>query len=242
MNSPLQTLLLISCLGLTACQSLTGPAPAEYRRHAWEDHAGNCHGDKCPLVNIDTLDFAEEPTLNARVEQRLLQMTVAGEQSTPAASLQDYERSFLDSAEPGWSSWLQAKVLDQHRGLILLELSSYLDTGGAHGMPGRQLLQYDREAQRELQLQDLLLPGKEDAFWHLAETAHQHWLEENKLDQDPQFVEFWPFQKTTNVGLGADGAMLVYDVYAIGPYSVGHPRLNIPYAQLDGVFKPQYLR
>ncbi|WP_164248054.1 DUF4163 domain-containing protein, partial [Stenotrophomonas maltophilia] len=75
---------------------------------------------------------------------------------------------FLDSAEPGWSSYLQAKVREQHDGLVIIELSSYLFTGGAHGMPGRGFINYDRRQHKVLSLQDMLVPGQEEAFWKQA--------------------------------------------------------------------------
>ncbi|MNH42595.1 hypothetical protein D3C79_1043250 [compost metagenome] len=51
--------------------------------------------------------------------------------------MQAYEQQYLATADKRNSSYLQAKVREQHDGLVIIELSSYLDSGGAHGMPGR---------------------------------------------------------------------------------------------------------
>ena len=119
------------------------------------------------------------------------------------------------------------------------ELSSYLYTGGAHGRPGRGFINYDREQDRELELADVLLPGKEGAFWRAAAQAHQHWLLAN--EHDAEFSRQWPFQRTANVALLRDKVLLKYDVYSIAPYSSGHPELEIPYSELSGILKPVYL-
>lgn len=237
------TLIATLALTLGACQSLfqADPnAPISAERSAWEHTQAGCQGDDCPLVNIDTLSFAEEPALNSLIEHELLEMTGDSPDAQLPASLKAYEQAFLQSAEPGWNSYLQAKVREQHDGLVIIELSSYLSTGGAHGMPGRRFINYDRKLHRALTLQDMLLPGQEQAFWQAAQLAHQGWLVANKLDQDPEFVKSWPFQPTENVALTFGAVTLKYAVYSIGPYASGHPELKIPYPRLNGILKPQY--
>lgn len=49
------------------------------------------------------------------------------------------------------------------------------------------------------------------------------------------------FQVTDNYFLGEQGLILQYGEYEIGPYVVGLPRLVIPFDQLQGVLKPEYL-
>lgn len=239
----LARLLAAASLGalLSACQILPGASDKlQPQRHAWEHLKPGCQGETCPLVNIDTISFADEPQLNALINKRLLQMTQDAPDAPLPASLESYEKDFLASAEPGWSSYLQAKVLEQHDKLVLVELSSYLFTGGAHGMPGRGFINYDRKLEKPLTLGDMLLPGQEDAFWKVAEQAHQRWLATNKFDQDPDFARTWPFERTANVGLGYGAVLLKYNVYSIAPYSSGHPEIRIPYPQLNGILKPQY--
>jgi hypothetical protein len=235
---------LFLCLAvlLGACTNRAPEAPSEarYQRDAWEHLKPGCQGEDCPLVNIDTLRFADEPQLNRLIEQSLLDMTREDAGATPPASLQAYEQEFLARAQPRWSSYLQAKVLEQGDGRILLQLSSYLFTGGAHGMPGRRLLDYDLAAQKALSLKDLIEPGTEPDFWRLAEQAHARWLQTNGFNKDAQFLENWPFEQTDQVGLTHDGLQLLYGVTTLGPYSVGHPVLTIPYSDLRGVLRKQY--
>ncbi|MCY1349700.1 hypothetical protein D9M68_388740 [compost metagenome] len=235
---PLCLALLLS----SGCQSLfptSTSTPLTPQRNAWEHRPAGCQGESCPLVNIDTLSFGQ-PQLDALIERNLLEMTADAPDAPLPPSLAAYERNFLAEARPGYSSYLQAKVREQHDGLLILELSSYLFTGGAHGMPGRRFINWDRKLEKPLSLNDMLLPGQQDAFWKLARDAHRRWLAAEQLDQDPEYLQTWPFQETPNVALGRGAVLLKYDVYSIAPYSSGHPELKIPYPQLNGVLKPQY--
>ncbi|MGV8843087.1 MAG: RsiV family protein [Pseudomonas sp.] len=226
---------------LSACQSLSPPTPPiAVQRTAWEAQQDGCQGERCPLVNIDTLSFPEQPQLSALVERGLLEMTRDQPKTPLPTSLQAYQQAFLSRAESGWNSYLQAKVREQHDDLVIVELSSYLSTGGAHGMPGRGFINFDRTRQQALSLSDMLLAGQETAFWNIVERSHQAWLKSEQLDQDADFVANWPFQHSPNIALTSDALSLKYDVYSIAPYSMGHPELKVPYAQLNGILKPQY--
>lgn len=237
------SLLALACLPLLgACQWLAPqpPAPA-VRPVAWEQRAADCAGERCSLVNVETLRIPEEPRLEALIEQRLLAMTASDDGSTPPASLRAYADALLASAREGRETWLQAKLVDRHGDLLVIELSSYLYSGGAHGMPGRGFINYSLRRQRALQLDDLLLPGREDAFWDAAREARRDWLRAQQLDGDRDFQASWPFVPTANLALLHDRLQLKYDVYALAPYAMGHPTLEIPYPRLQGVLRPEFL-
>jgi hypothetical protein len=232
----------VIALTLGACQSLFQPnyrAPLDTTRDASEQLKPGCTTPNCPLVNIDTLHFPAEPQLDGIVEKRLLQLTRTSPDAPVAPTLAAYREEFLRTAAPHYSSYLQAKVREQHDGLVILELSSYLDTGDEQGTPGRSLISYSRQQHKVLTLSDMLLPGQEEAFWKAAQVAHNSWLISTKLDQEPEFVKRWPFQKTQNVGLTYGGVILKYEVSTIAPYALGHIELKIPYPRLNGILKPE---
>ncbi|XQR91476.1 DUF3298 domain-containing protein [Stutzerimonas urumqiensis] len=230
--------LLVACQSPVPQQQTT---PLSAQRILDEQRPEGCQGDRCPLVNVDTFVFPTEPALNALIDERLRRMTQYGPDDAIPVSLDAYRQRFLSNAEPGWSTYLQAKPRDQHGDLVVIELSSYLYQGGAHGMPGRGFINYDLERNRAVTLEDALLPGQEAAFWGLAEEAHQAWLDGNVPEEDADFADNWPFQRTDHVAFLKDSVLLKYDVYSLGPYSMGHPELSIPYSKLDGVLKPDYL-
>ena len=242
----LAKLACVTALALTlgACQSLFQPnmrVPLEVKRDRWEHIKPGCTAADCPLVNIDTVHFPTNPKLDAIVERSLLKLTSDGEGAPLPASLKSYEDSYLQSAQSRNSSYLQAKVREQHDGLVIIELSSYLDTGGAHGMPGRGFINYSRQQDKVLTLQDMLVPGQEATFWKTVEEAHKGWLISTGMDKDAEFVKNWPFQKSPHVALTYGAVVVKYEVYAIAPYSMGHIELKIPYPRLNGVIRPELL-
>jgi hypothetical protein len=234
---PLRNAIALTAFSLLigGCQHLGGEPPVDVRQILSEQRPTGCpeQDDSCPLVNIDTQLFENEPVLNALIDQRLRKMTVNSPDAEVPETLESYQRAFLQDAQPGWSSYLQAKLREQHGPLLVVELSSYLHIGGAHGMPGRGFINYDREQDRELKLADVVMPGKEGAFWRVAAKTHQQWLQAN--EHDAAFSRQWPFQQTSNVAFLRDKVLLKYDVYSIAPYSSGHPELEIPYEELDGI-------
>ena len=223
---------------LGACQHLVFERAPEARQVLSEQRPSGCQGDSCPLVNIDTLQFAGEPVLEHLIDERLRRLAVDTPQARLPDSLAEHQAEFLKNAEPGWASYLQAKLRERHGDLLVIELSSYRYTGGAHGQPGRGFINYDHRRDRELRLQDVLVPGQEGRFWRVARQAHQRWLAEN--GHDGEFAARWPFRQTPHIALLADGVLLKYDVYSIAPYSSGHPELFIAREQLAGILKADY--
>lgn len=234
----------VACIALTlgACQSLFQPSylkPLDTTADASEQIKPGCSSPDCPLVNIDTVHFPSEPQLDQIVEKRLLQMARTSPGQAMPATLGAYRDQFLRESPDRNSMYLQAKVREQHDGLVIVEVSSYLDTGTAHGEPGRGFINYSRVLHKELSLTDMLLPGQEDAFWKTAKVAHNNWLINSQMDRDPEFVKNWPFQKTPNVALTGNGVVLKYNVTTIAPYALGLIEMTIPYARLTGVIKPE---
>ena len=193
---------------------------------------------ECPLVNIDTLNFADEPVLNRLIDERLRRMTLNAPDDTLPPSLDHYRERFLREAKPGWSSYLQAKLRERIGSRVVIELSSYHYTGGAHGQPGRGFINFDLEQNRELKLADMLLPGKEGAFWRTVRQAHQRWLVAN--EHGSEFAQQWPFRQTSNIALLKDGVLLKYDVGSIAPYSGGHPEVWVGFGELKEVMRSEF--
>ena len=234
----------VACIAMTlgACQSLFQPAylkPLDVTTDKSEQIKPGCDSPACPLVNIDTVHFPAEPQLDSLVEQRLLQMTRTTPGASVPASLNAYRNTFLRESPDRHGMYLQAKVRDQHDGLVIVEVSSYLDTGVAHGEPGRGFIYYSRFLHMELTLAVMLLRGQEQAFWNTAKVAHNSWLISTKMDRDPEFVKSWPFQKTPNVALTSGGVVLKYNVSTIAPYAQGLIEITLPYTRLTGVIKPE---
>ena len=228
---------------LGACQSTPrndGPAPLATSHERWEHKPAGCTAQDCPLVNVELQRLADQPALDKRIEDTLLDLVQQATEQRPA-SLQAHEQQFLANGKPGWVSYLQAKVLEQNARFVVIELSSYHFTGGAHGMPGRTYLNVDRQSMQVASLQDVLVPGEESGFWQVAERAHQAWLIAQGHGNDLDYRKNWPLQRTAIIAFLRDAVMLKYDVASIAPYADGHPEILIPYTQLEGIIRPAYM-
>ncbi len=236
----------MACLALTlgACQSLFQPnmhTPLQTKRDAWEHTKPGCTAADCPLFNLDVIHFPSEPDLEPIVERQLLQLTSTDDSKPLPVSLKAYETSFLSQAPNGYGSYLQSKIREQHDGLVIVEVSSYLDTGAPEGKPGRTFINWSRQQHKVLTLSDMLVPGEEPAFWKAAEEAHRGWQVQNGLASDPKFVHDWPFKHTPHIALTSSGVILKYDVNVIAPYALSQPEVKIDYLRLNGVIKPELI-
>lgn len=88
-------------------------------------------------------------------------------------------------------------------------------------------------------LDDMLLEGRESAFYEALVRVHERWLLE--LGQDDAFAANWPLSENRNVAPLEAAWAVRYNVYDIAPYAVGQPEFHIPLDELEGIAKPRYL-
>lgn len=252
--APLQTLLIALLLALAAgCEERATPAKGgavalESERETLERSAEGCEGEDCASVSVTRELFKQRPALNNAVLQRLLrQLQSDGEDAKPADSLQAVADAFLAEAAQvsgisaaRWQLSGEAKQLARRGDLLTVEIDTYSYTGGAHGMPVRSWLNWDLAADRAVSLDQVIIPGQATAFWERAQAAHQRWLE-NEAEADEDFRKNWPFQRSEDFRFDNKGLVLLYGVYTLGPYALGQVELTLPWNELSGVVRENYL-
>ena len=137
---------------------------------------------------------------------------------------------------------VKPKILNAGQPLatVVLNSSSYL--GGAHGSSSQQYYNFDLKTQKLVKLDDIIAAKQKAALQKKAHEAFKTWVMDSKLaDSVDEYEQAWKFKLSDNYFLGKDGLILQYAEYEIGPYVVGLPRLTLPYDQLQGILKPQYL-
>lgn len=137
---------------------------------------------------------------------------------------------------------ISPKILNSEGPLatVVLNTSNYL--GGAHGSSSQTYYNFDLKQQKQISLDQILLPNKKQNLNKLAHEAFKVWVIDSKLAENvEQYEQAWPFKLSDNFYLGRQGLILQYGEYEIGPYVVGLPRLTIPYEQLQGIIKHEYL-
>ncbi len=146
------------------------------------------------------------------------------------------------SANHQISLMIKPKILNANLPLatVVLNSSSYL--GGAHGSSSQRYYNFDLKKKKQVELNELLVPNQKA---HLEKKAHEvfkTWVLESKLANSvEEYEQAWKFTLSDNFYLSKQGLVLQYGEYEIGPYVVGLPRLMIPYDQLQGILKKEYL-
>lgn len=211
---------------------------------AWERSKPGCKGD-CPTLKVDSLIFPGVPILTELVDHALVTLTQIDQRSAPRYStLAEYEKHFWQTAGPRDSTVLAARVRYGSKYITSIELDAWqYFTGAAHGIPATQFIVWDNASRKVLGMKDLLVPGGYDRYIETLRRAHADWknTHPDARDNPQNFDRIWPFQPTDNVALTDQGLLVKYDAYEIAPYSSGQPELLIPYTQLSGILKPQYL-
>ena len=225
-----------------------------------------CKGNTCPDFTVERLQ-SNFPFIDQLLDQEILnqlsKMLEIVDTDTAASTVQTteqkqnldaqaqlYANSFIKideelkalSSSHQISLMIKPKILQPKGTLatVVLNSSSYL--GGAHGSTSQRYYNFDLTNQKQVQLNDLLLPKQKATLDKLAHDAFKVWIVDTKLANNPEeYEQAWPFQVTDNFLLGEQGLILQYGEYEIGPYIVGLPRLVIPFTELQGVLKPEYL-
>ncbi|MFW2034332.1 RsiV family protein [Acinetobacter junii] len=225
-----------------------------------------CKGNTCPDFTVERLQ-SNFPFIDQLLDQEILDQlskmleivdadqassTAQGSEQTNHLDVQaqQYANAFIKideelkalSSSHQISLMIKPKILQSKGTLatVVLNSSSYL--GGAHGSTAQRYYNFDLKNQKQVQLNDLLLPKQKAKLDKLAHEAFKTWVIDSKLaNTADEYEQAWPFQVTDNYFLGEQGLILQYGEYEIGPYVVGLPRLVIPFDQLQGVLKPEYL-
>ncbi len=225
-----------------------------------------CNGNTCPDFTVERLQ-SNFPFIDQLLDQEILDQlskmleivdadqassTAQGSEQTNHLDVQSqqYANAFIKideelkalSSSHQISLMIKPKILQSKGTLatVVLNSSSYL--GGAHGSTAQRYYNFDLKNQKQVQLNDLLLPKQKAKLDKLAHDAFKTWVIDSKLaNTADEYEQAWPFQVTDNYFLGEQGLILQYGEYEIGPYVVGLPRLVIPFDQLQGVLKPEYL-
>jgi len=209
----------------------------------WSRHQPNCKG-KCPYIELDSLVFPGQRDLTELVDQYLAAMASAldGERVQPDISA--FEDYFWQTADHSDEAHLAAKAIYRNKNLTVLELGAWrYHTGAAHGMATTQFLNWSNTERKLLSIDDIVQPRKLKQFYELQKEAYQRWVKNLDLAKDApeQYARLWPFQQTDNIALTDSGVLVKYDPYEIAPYAAGMPQFLIPYAELNGVLRSEFL-
>ncbi|MBK0064658.1 MULTISPECIES: RsiV family protein [unclassified Acinetobacter] len=207
------------------------------------------------ILDISTINQNEHAASAPETDQKNLHENASSSEPLSAdqkmqQQIEPYVQSFVEldkelkalSANHQINIMIKPSILKSQEPIatVVLNTSSYL--GGAHGSSAQQYYNFDLKQQKQVQLNDLLLPNQRKALEAKAHEAFKVWVTDSKLaDNVNEYEQAWKFKLSDNFLLGEKGLILQYAEYEIGPYSAGLPRLMIPFDQLSGILKPEYV-
>src|SRR5690554_2172165 len=247
---------LVLGMALAGCQAEEQALAASELDVAPLEHhfvEADCPAERCAEVTVEALHFPDAPALSDDLRHRLLTLgqgfSEEPVQAQASSSWETYAEAFFQQARAerefapvhgASQAVLQAKVVERHDALLIIELNGYVyHAGQAHGLPMTAYMVIDERLEQVVTLDDMLLEGREPAFQAALFRAHEQWLREQEADS--YFVGFWPPVESRNVAPLASAWAVTYNVYEIAPYAFGQPTLHIPLSELEGIARPRYL-
>jgi hypothetical protein len=203
-----------------------------------------CLNKQCGTLTIRSVAFNEFKDFSAFIDLSLATMaSLDSDIVPPYRGLESLGVYFAETAKPKSDVVLEAKVLRNSPTIVVVALSSYIYNGGANGQSSTQYLNWLPDFNRLVGLQTMLMTDHMPKYIAVLAQAHQNWLEKNReaMGDFEQFKKQWPFKPSDNVALLAQGLEVSFDPFTIAPKSFGEPKILIPYSQLEGVLRPEYV-
>ena len=203
-----------------------------------------CTGKQCPTIKLERLIFTEHERFSAFVEQSLLSMAqIESNQAKNFENLKQLSDYFWATARPRDEILLRATLKRATPTIIVVQLDSYIYSGGAHGNSTTQYLNWLPQSDIVVNLQTMIPSDNMPAFEAALKRQHARWLQTNDLAKaDPNaYNKMWPFHLSENAALLEEGIAITYDPYEIGPYALGMPTLIVPYSELQGILRPELI-
>lgn len=176
---------------------------------------------------------------NQKKQQAAIQRSLSEFVSEPFITASDDEmrRSFMNA----YNLTIQPHYIGHVNGLELFAVDYYQYTGGAHGLPSRDLLVFDPALKRQLDLDAILIAGKESQLDALVYDAYKQWVRSDMQADVADYEQSWPYFFSETFSFDESGMWFLYQPYGIAPYASGMPQLHVPYSKLRGVLQPRYL-
>jgi len=204
----------------------------------------DCSSADCPTIKVKRLSFIGRDRFNNFLDQTLASMAETDTSNNAAfRSLSEFATYFWKTSKPGYQVVLEASVIRGDEELVVVQLDSFIFTGGAHGLSTTQYINWLPKTDKILSLESMLLPKKMPAYEQALKKQHALWLKSNKdaLENPAAYNKLWPFVPTDNAALLPEGLAVTYDPYTIAPYYFGRPTITIPYSDLAGILRPELL-
>lgn len=131
-----------------------------------------------------------------------------------------------------WEMLVDSEVIYQSPEIISISLSTYIDTGGAHGNTHVIFLNFDPKSGEQLSKEEIILDNP--AFTELAIKYFKADLATKKNDLDVVDSFYGKdFMLPETIGFSDEGVVILYNTYEIAAYSFGITEYVIPFEEVS---------
>jgi hypothetical protein len=137
----------------------------------------------------------------------------------------DFINDFPESSQL-WEAEIDGEAMFQSEDIISIAITSYVNTGGAHGNLNISFLNFDVETGRSISNIDLFKDI--ESFKQIAKTHF-----DKVIENEGDVFDINTFKLPANIGFSDEGIILLYNTYEVAPYSTGIIEFEIPYNEID---------
>ncbi|MBP1840368.1 DUF3298 and DUF4163 domain-containing protein [Formosa algae] len=138
----------------------------------------------------------------------------------------NFKNQFPESVQE-WEAQIDGEVMFKSPDIISISLSSYTNTGGAHGVLVITFLNFNAHT-GELITTDKLFKNTEEFISFANPYFNEEISEKEDMYMDPE-----NFILPQNIGYSPDGLILLYNTYEIAPYAAGITEFVIPFSEAN---------
>jgi len=139
---------------------------------------------------------------------------------------QNFQNDFPETAQI-WEAQIDGEVMFSSPEVISIALTSYLNTGGAHGMLKIYFLNFETSTGNLIPYENLI--SDTEGFKKVALP----YFKDATKDKDLFEMELENFNLPENMGYSDEGIVLLYNAYEIAPYSTGIIEFVIPFNDIE---------
>ena len=134
--------------------------------------------------------------------------------------------SDFPETEQIWEAQIDGEVIFQSEDIITISLTSYVSTGGAHGVLHIALLNFNPQTGKRISNTDLV--NDLEGFKTVAKPFFDDAIDDKNILFEPD-----NFTLPANMGYSEEGLFMLYNVYEIAPYSSGVIDFTIPFENVN---------
>lgn len=142
------------------------------------------------------------------------------------AEYKDFRQDFPETEIP-WEAQIDGEVVYQSPEIVSIAITSYTNTGGAHGLSNITFLNFNANTGKKITNPQLITDM--EAFKNTVKP----YFDKAVAEKEHAVFDIKEFQLPANVGFTEDGLVLLYNTYEIAPYSTGIIEFKIPYEEVE---------